>query len=452
MYRQQQLDDLLANRRILIAGYGREGKSTHALIEQYVPSAVVTIAANDDEIFRCLDESKNNPYDLIIKSPGIPTMKLEGLCNPETITSQTDLFLQIYGDQTIAVTGTKGKSTTTTLIFHVLKTSFADTRKVILAGNMGIPLFDILPQIDHDTVVVAEFSCHQLENIHRSPHIGIILNLYQEHLDHYHSYLDYQMAKMQMMLRQQPGDHCFYCTDSPDLTRLAKELSHKVCSTLHPYALNQALHSDIATLPTSLQGNHNLSNIYVACQATQLLGIQPQQFAQALATFHGLPHRLELVGTFHGITFYNDSISTIPEATIAAVEALKNVDTLILGGFDRHIDYGKLGTFLVQSPAGKQIRNLVLIGEAGQSMYDSWKPMSPSPLSDKNILFENHYPTLIAWCLAHTAAGSICLLSPAAASYDNFKNFEHRGDTYKEEILRQSQTLNLQQLISSQQQ
>ena len=241
MYRQQQLDDLLANRRILIAGYGREGKSTHALIEQYVPSAVVTVAANDDEIFRCLDESKNNPFDLIIKSPGIPTMKLEGLCNPETITSQTDLFLQIYGDQTIAVTGTKGKSTTTTLIFHVLKTTFADTRKVILAGNMGIPLFDILPQIDHDTVVVAEFSCHQLENIHRAPHIGIILNLYQEHLDHYHSYLDYQMAKMQMMLRQQTGDHCFYCTDSPDLALLVKELSPKVCSTLHPYALDQAL-------------------------------------------------------------------------------------------------------------------------------------------------------------------------------------------------------------------
>ena len=83
-----------------------------------------------------------------------------------------------------------------------------------------------------------------------------------------------KMAKMQMMLRQQPSDHCFYCTDSPDLARLAKELSPQVCSTLHPYNLNQALHSDIATLPTSLQGNHNLSNIYVACQATQLLGIQ----------------------------------------------------------------------------------------------------------------------------------------------------------------------------------
>lgn len=434
MYRQQQLDNLLANRRILIAGYGREGKSTHALLQQCVPAAHVTVAANDQEIYACLDEAKGHPYDLIVKSPGIPTMKLEGRCNLDTVTSQTDIFLQLFADQTLAVTGTKGKSTTTALIHHVIQTSFGNTRKVIMAGNMGIPLFDIIPQIDSTTIVVAEFSCHQLENIHRAPHIGIILNLYQEHLDHYHSYRDYQMAKMQMMLRQHPGDHCLYCTDSADLLSLAEELKPQVLSTLHPYSLAEAKQSPVADMQSPLHGDHNLSNTYAAYLSTALLGITAEQFALALSTFHGLPHRLEQVGTFHGITFFNDSISTIPEATIAALHALEPVDTLILGGFDRGIDYTPLGHYLSEHTG---IRNLVFVGKAGQRMRDEWQSLTPNPFSGRNTLSENDYKQIVAWCYSHTQPGTICLLSPAAASYDNFSNFEHRGNTYKEYIIQQ---------------
>ncbi len=434
MYRQQQLDNLLANRRILIAGYGREGKSTHALLQQCVPDAHVTVAANDQEIYACLDEAKGHPYDLIVKSPGIPTMKLEGRCNLDTITSQTDIFLQLFADQTLAVTGTKGKSTTTALIHHVLQTSFGNTRKVIMAGNMGIPLFDIIPQIDNTTIVVAEFSCHQLENIHRAPHIGIILNLYQEHLDHYHSYRDYQMAKMQMMLRQHPGDHCLYCTDSPDLRTLAEELEPHTCSSLLPYSIGKAKQSPVAGMPSPLHGDHNLSNTYAAYLSTALLGITAEQFTLALTTFHGLPHRLEQVGTYHGITFYNDSISTIPEATIAALNALEPVDTLILGGYDRGIDYTPLGTYLSKHSG---IRNLVFVGKAGQRMKDEWQSLTPNPLSGRNTLSENDYKQIVAWCYSHTHPGTICLLSPAAASYDSFTNFEHRGNTYKEYIIQQ---------------
>ena len=434
MYRQQQLDNLLANRRILIAGYGREGKSTHALLQQCVPDAQVTVAANDQEIYACLDEAQSRPYDLVVKSPGIPTMKLEGRCNLDTVTSQTDIFLQLFADQTLAVTGTKGKSTTTALIHHVLQTSFGNTRKVIMAGNMGIPLFDIIPQIDSTTIVVAEFSCHQLENIHRAPHIGIILNLYQEHLDHYHSYRDYQMAKMQIMLRQHPGDHCLYCTDSPDLRTLAEELEPHTCSALLPYSIGKAKQSPVAGMPSPLHGDHNLSNTYAAYLSSALLGITAEQFALALTTFHGLPHRLEQVGTYHGITFYNDSISTIPEATIAALNALEPVDTLILGGFDRGIDYTPLGTYLSKHSG---IRNLVFVGKAGQRMKDEWQSLTPNPLSGRNTLSENDYKQIVAWCYSHTHPGTICLLSPAAASYDSFTNFEHRGNTYKEYIIQQ---------------
>lgn len=427
MYRQEQFIQLISHRRILIAGYGREGKSTHALFQQLLPGEKFDIASNDQEIFDCLEQASANgtPYDLIVKSPGIPTMKFEGRCSLDTITSQTNIFLQVFHDITLGVTGTKGKSTTTTLIHHVLSQTFLQ-RHVILAGNIGIPLFDIIPQLDSQSLVVAEFSCHQLENISRAPHIGILLNLYQEHLDHYHNYHDYQMAKMQLMLCQDTNDHCFYCADNPDLLALTQEIQAQTTSTLHPYTLDQALKSQLGTIP--LQGNHNLSNIHVAQQATALLGVTPDQFSLALSSFQGLPHRLELVGTFHGITFYNDSISTIPAACIAALRALPSTHTLILGGFDRGIDYAPLGQYLSQQTT---IGSLVFVGKAGERMLMEWKSQYPQAVSNCQVLVESDYSRIVSWCFQHTPAGSICLLSPAAASYDAFKNFEERGSIFK---------------------
>ena len=431
MYKADQLISLLSDRHILIAGYGREGKSSHNLLQRLLPDCHPDIANNDQEITQLLQQA-SQPYDLIIKSPGIPTMKFEGLCNLDTITSQTDLFLQVYHDLVIGITGTKGKSTTTTLIHHVLEHAYGNSRHVILAGNMGIPLFDILDQITPDSLIITELSCHQLENIHRAPHIGVILNLFQEHLDHYHSYHDYQMAKMQMMLQQQAGDHCFYCTDSNDLVRMVKPFLSTVATTLHPYALHDARQARMESLPSSLKGDHNLSNIFVARQVCALVGVTDSQFAEALASFQGLPHRLELVGTYRGITFYNDSISTIPQATIAALKALHNVDTLILGGYDRGIDYSTLENFFISlSQTGQPIRNMAFVGEAGRRIHSDLSLMCQHPLDHSDaVLIEDDYNKIVDWCFQVTTPGKICLLSPAAASYDSFKNFEERGNTF----------------------
>ena len=431
MYKADQLISLLSDRRILIAGYGREGRSSHNLLSRLLPDCHPDIADNDQAAARLLQQA-SQPYDLIIKSPGIPTMKFEGLCDPAAITSQTDLFLQVYHDLVIGITGTKGKSTTTTLIHHVLEHSYGSKRNVILAGNMGIPLFDILDQVTPDSLIVAELSCHQLENIHRAPHIGIILNLFQEHLDHYHSYHDYQMAKMRMLLQQQAGDHCFYCTDSGDLVRIVEPYLSTAATTLHPYALQDAQQAGTDSLPSLLKGDHNLSNIFVARQVCALVGVADSQFAEALASFQGLPHRLELVGTYRGITFYNDSISTIPQATIAALKALHNVDTLILGGYDRGIDYSTLEHFFISLiQTGQPIRNIAFVGKAGRRMHSELSLMCQHPLNHSNaVLIEDDYTKIVDWCFQVTAPGKICLLSPAAASYDSFKNFEERGDTF----------------------
>ncbi|MBQ9472843.1 MAG: UDP-N-acetylmuramoyl-L-alanine--D-glutamate ligase [Bacteroidales bacterium] len=417
----ERLRQLLDGRRILIAGYGREGRSSHKLIESLAPNATVVIADGNDNIQR----EAATGYDLIIKSPGIPSFVFDGLCDPCTITSQTDLFLRCYGSQTIGITGTKGKSTTTTLLHSILT---AGGFNAILAGNMGIPLFDIIPSIAKETIVVAELSCHQLENIHTAPHISLLLNLYEEHLDHYRSYTDYQNAKLNIATKQQAGDLFYYCRDNADLA--GRMAGTTIASHATPYSFND-MKSDsdlhwIATLPRTLVGDHNLSNILATWLIASQTGVSRDTFAQTVATFSPLHHRLEPIGTYNGVQFYNDSISTIPQATIAALEALQHVDTLILGGFDRGIDYTPLVDYLAQH----RVANIVYVGQAGRRMKELIEAAPDSGIT--NNIVEDNYEKIVLWCLQRTPQGGICLLSPAAASYDSFRNFEHRGDTFRQ--------------------
>ena len=424
MYREDQLKTLLEGHKILIAGYGREGKSAERLIQRLVPEAQYTIATNvENSRWRGTDEQWHDewPFDMVIKSPGIPTFHLPS--SSFSLTSLTDLFLQVYGDLTVGVTGTKGKSTTASLIHHLLPGS-------ILAGNIGIPLFDILDDIRDDSIVVAELSCHQLENIHRAPHISVLLNLFQEHLDHYEDYLGYKMAKFQIALRQHRGDHFFYCTDNQELHNLMRDNETAVVSTVHPYSLGDATDEERRLLDACpLSGDHNRSNALVACRVASIVAHQPlAAFSSQLSTFQGLRHRLERVGTYQGITWYDDSISTIPAAAIAAVRALGRVDTLILGGFDRGIDYSPLVAFLKETP----LKNVVFVGKAGRRIYEELSTCH-FPLA---TLIEDDYTKIVPWCAAHTPQGGVVLLSPAAASYDAFRNFEHRGDFFREQIER----------------
>ncbi len=427
MYREQQLKALLDGRRILIAGYGREGKSAERLISRLVPGTQYTVADGNEQI----SAEATKGYDLIIKSPGVPMRVLTGSSPKlgegdrrsavveECVTSLTDLFLQVYGDMTIGVTGTKGKSTTASLIHHLLPGS-------ILAGNIGIPLFDILDDLHEDSIVVAELSCHQLENIHRGPHIAVLLNLFQEHLDHYDNYMGYKMAKMQIALKQHAGDHFFYCAGNEELRELVEAHASDIHSTIHPYNYPSVTVEEQQVLDACpLAGDHNRSNALVACRVAAL--VKGKVWPEQMASFQGLRHRIEKIGVYAGITWYDDSISTIPEAAIAAVRALGRVDTLILGGFDRGIDYSPLVGFLQQNP----VANIVFVGAAGRRIHSATQPLSHS-----TTIIEDDYTMIVPWCAEHTPRGGVVLLSPAAASYDAFKNFEHRGDFFREQILK----------------
>lgn len=416
MYREERLKALLEGRRILIAGYGREGRSAERLVKRLLPEAPVTIADGDEQI---RTEGARQDYDLIIKSPGVP-MRLLTDAKGE-VSSITDLFLQVYGDQVIGVTGTKGKSTTASLIHHLLPGS-------ILAGNIGVPLFDVLEEMDERSLVVAELSCHQLEKIHRGPHIAVLLNLFQEHLDHYDNYMGYKMAKMQIGLRQGEGDHFFYCADNEELRLLVESYELRFNSERHPYSINDISEEERELLKVCpLEGEHNKSNTLVACRVASIVTNQPiLNFKLSIPDFKGLRHRMEKIGEHAGITWYDDSISTIPAATIAAVKALGHVDTLILGGFDRGIDYTPLVEFLKAHP----VKNIVFVGAAGRRIKSQFS------IFDFQYFIEDDYTKIVPWCAEHTEKGGVVLLSPAAASYDAFKNFEVRGDFYREQIMK----------------
>lgn len=431
LYEYTELFNLLAFKHILIAGYGREGKSSEAMLNRLFPRGRnYDIAHNNEEIISLLDA---NSYDLVLKSPGVPTSLFDGHCNPDIISSQTDIFLQVYGNRTIGVTGTKGKSTTATLIHHVLSEKGHPWRKYLLAGNIGVPLFDIIPQIDSNTTVIAELSCHQLENIHRAPFIGLLLNLFQEHLDHYRSYEDYKMAKFQIALKQGANDYFIYCKDNADIVELVEKYGENLPQTIMPYSLEEARDSlFLEGNDNPLKGDHNISNIYACSLVTGLFGITWTPFQEALSTFKGLDHRLQKVATKDEVTYYNDSISTIPQTTIAAIEALKDVDTLILGGMSRGIDYSPLAHYLNEHPLGKAVHNIVLFGSAGEAIKDEIEKIHSSVERRYLDDFSSEYSMekAVSFAAENTAKGKICLLSPAASSYDHYKNFEERGAHY----------------------
>ena len=359
----------------------------------------------------------------------------------ERITSQTDLFLQACHKQVVGVTGTKGKSTTSSLIHHILKSA---GRKTFLAGNIGVPFFNIVEQLDDQTTVVAELSAHQLEFIHRSPDYAVLLNIFQEHLDHFNSFNNYQIAKLNITRYQDDRQFLVYNGDDEHIPGLIKSygLNRDRCifgsePQDGPYACCRegVIHFAISghledeydlTHYHNLPGTHNYYNIMAAIAVCRKLNLTHDQIMHGLNTFHGLPNRIEYIGQYQGIAFYNDSISTIPEATVAAVRALRRVDTLILGGYDRGIEYGLLLKFFKEEP----MANIAFTGPAGQRILNEWKN-SDTPLPE-NFILENDFRKIVQFAFEKTEPGKIALLSPAAASYDQFKNFEERGRVFRQ--------------------
>ncbi len=414
----------LRGKRILIAGFGREGQSTLRFLQKFLPNAEIGIADKNESAFKSIDKQTYtiyygddylkdaSDYDIVIKTPGISVKDID--IDKDLISSQTDLFIEAFHSQVIGVTGTKGKSTTSSLIYHLLKESGKD---VILAGNIGIPVFDCVQNINRRTIIVYELSAHQLQFINKSPHVGILLNVFEEHLDHFGTFEKYKEAKINVLRYMGENDVAIVnnrlCFESLILDKKYVDFENY---NFEDYNIKWDY------IP--ILGEHNKMNVKAALCACYAFGLTIDELIPHLYTFKPLEHRQEYVGTFNGVKFYNDSISTIPQATIAALNTIKNVNFLLLGGFDRGIDYEPLAEFLKYN----ELSYILITGDAGRSIKIQLQNVG----YEGEVLEYEDMRSAFFLIKKYSKEGDVCLLSPAAASYDRYKNFEERGKVFKE--------------------
>lgn len=426
------------NKNIAILGFGREGRSTYKFLRSNLKDEKITIldknnTIKDDEIFKIDqniefilgDNYLNNldNFDIIVKTPGISLHNIDTTKIINKIVSQCSLLLECTDFKTIAVTGTKGKSTTSTLIYEVIK---AQNDNVFLMGNIGIPIFDYIDNFNKDSILVLELSAYQLEYIKKSPHISILLNLYQEHLDYFKTLDNYYNSKLNILRNQNENDYGFYLYDNN------KYIDNKIKSKL--FAINKDIYIKDNYIyfnkeklynineKRNLLGEHNLVNIMFVLGVSYILKLNMSKVIETINNFKGLEHRMELVGTYDNITFYNDTIATIPEATINCIKALKEVDTLIFGGMDRGIDYNNF----IKELNNSNIKNFICMPDTGNKIGKQ--------LINKNVYYEENMEKVVKLAKKITTKGKICLLSPAAPSYNKYKNFEEKGKLYKEYV------------------
>lgn len=429
------LKPIFSGKRCVVLGIGREGRVWLDLLKKLGVCAQIAAADikpqqiegvtgiyGEDYLERAAD------YDIILQSPGVIIKDNYSDETKAKILTQTDLLLALHPCKIIGVTGTKGKSTTSSLIAHFLT---ACGFKTMLIGNIGVPPLERLSEMSEDTVAVCEMSCHQLEFARHSPNVAVLLNIFPEHLDHYVSFDAYADAKRNIYRYQSDSDVCIISSDcQPENAPRGRMLTAAMDKQADIYTQDGFINICGKTIPaqniiTQLRGRHNLYNIAVALAAAASVGADVDKCLESLQRFKGLEHRLEFVDKKNGVEYINDSICTIPEAAVAAVKAFDGgADCLILGGMDRGIPYDYLGDFLNTGA----VKNVVLLPDSGKRIGK----LVTNPAV--NLFYVNDMEEAVA--AAANAAKHRVILAPAAASYGFYKNFEERGKHFKELVER----------------
>jgi len=385
--------------------------------------------------------------DTVFRSPGISLQKLANLRDKGvTITSATRYFFEHCPCKIIGVSGTKGKGTTSTLIYLMLKEAGKD---VYLGGNIGEPPLVFLDKLKSDSYVVLELSSFQLQDLGQSPNVAVLLGVTSDHLDYHQDTDEYREAKASMVRYQKPEDLAVFNKDYEasefyaGLTKARKIFVSAVqdlADGVHlsgPMIVNCAgskceLISNVKKV--ALLGKHNLENVLPAVAVARHFGVKVQQIQNVISSFKGLPHRLEFAGEVNGVKFYDDSISTTPETSVAAVQAFEQPVILLAGGSDKGSDYTEWGLQLQQV---NFLKAVVLVGHMATRMEQAL--VNGSKLLESRGV-KRHYPLEILPCHTFEEAvytafkkanpGEVVVLSPAAASFDLFKNYKERGDTF----------------------
>lgn len=436
---------------VLIVGYGREGRATFEYVSRLRPEMTIGIADSSETVdappgirvhvgrdyLASVDE-----YDVVVRSPGVrpDADALVRAAGERRVTSATNLFFSDAPGRVVGITGTKGKSTTSTLIARMLEAKGLDVR---LAGNIGTPALTALEGADDETIFVLELSSQQLVDARYSPNVAVVLPIFPEHLDFHDSVEQYEAAKARIVAFQGIDAVAVGAKDSESSTRIAcaspakrklffsrTDHAKTDARTCGGYVVTGGEHDPTPVIPIDeipLCGPGNLTNVVAAVCVGANFGVSPSVMRRVLAGFSPLPHRLEFVGEVHGIRFVNDSLATVPEAVVNALEGLDGeVQTLIVGGHDRGLDYSDLARHVLAS----SVETLILLPESGARIWDTVVLCAAGDSLPAKLEVDS-IEGAVQSALRVTSRGKTCLMSPGAASYGMFRDFSERGDLFR---------------------
>ncbi len=390
-----------------ILGHGKEGQVSERYLKTHFPDLKIGIGdiLTDPDYL-----SKQSDYDIAIKTPGIPKNLVK-----IPYTTATNIFFSYVKNlpniKIVGVTGTKGKSTTASLIYHILKKAGKNAE---LLGNIGTPMLESIidKKLNGETIFVIELSSYQLDDIQYSPDISVITSLFPEHMDYHSGIKNYYSAKKNILKFQTKDDFCVYNQKNRKIVSWVKSSKAKSIPFVREILVPQE--------EIKLFGNHNKDNIGAAVSVAEILGIPENIIKSAIKTFEGLPHRLEFVGEHKGIKFFDDAISTTPESTIFAIKSLSKIGTIFLGGQDRGYKFSQLEKVIKKH----KIKNIVLFPESGKNIFKKGR-------KNLNIFETSSMDEAVKFAYKFTQPGEVCLLSCASPSYSLWKNFEEKGDQFK---------------------
>ena len=387
----------------------------------------------------CLENLKN--YDIIFRSPScLPTR--EALVLEEQrgaiITTEIEMLMKLAPCQIIGVTGSDGKTTTTSLIYSILKKQGYNT---YLGGNIGKPLFTKLEEIKPEDKLVLELSSFQLMGMTVSPNISVITNITPNHLNIHKDYNEYIEAKKTIFKYQNENDYLVLNHDNEITRNCGKEAISRVIYFSSREKLDNGFIVDnkiikrcndgirkhiLDTKDVLLRGNHNFENICAALAATENL-VDEEIAVEAVKEFRAVEHRLEFIREIDGVKWYNDSVSSSPTRTIAGLNSFDEDIVLIAGGYDKNLDYTPLA-----KPILEKVKTLILIGATSSKIFDAVKDEEEKEKKDISIYMCENLQETVNLAKRYSKKGEVVLFSPASASFDMFKNFAERGNKFKD--------------------
>ena len=446
------------DKKVAILGFGGEGASAaNFLIDKRARVFVFDVRSEDkfeqDKLEKFREKGisfKFNSYpqdfsmfDLVVRSPGVSVLssivekiKKQGI----VVTSVIKIFFDLCPCPIIGVTGTKGKGTTSALIYEMLKKQGIDA---YLGGNIGLPPLEFLSSLKSNSRVILELSSFQLQDLHKSPQIAVFLMVTSEHLDYHRDIKEYIEAKRNILRFQGSQDFAILNKDYPVSNESDIHTQSKVyyvsrerdadrgCYIRDGFVVIKPNGDELKVIPTAdilLPGKHNFENACAATMVAYLVGVEISNIAAVLKEFKGLEHRLELVRIFNGVAYYDDSFSTTPETAIAAIEAFEEPEILVLGGSSKNSDFTELGKTIREA---KNIKAIIGIG-------DEW-PRVRATIDNLQLTINliegcTNMEEIVRRAREIAKVGDVVILSPACASFDMFPNYKERGNQFKKEV------------------